>query len=103
MRKLTSWARTSHSEIIFKETVNNLVKHSNSTRAEIDFRIADGHLLLRVSDNGQGFDPNSESEGHGLMSIRERTAALGGKIQIESGPGQGTTTNLQAPLDGFEW
>jgi signal transduction histidine kinase len=49
----------------------------------------------------RGFDTNSESEGHGLMSIRERTTALGGKIQVESEPGQGTTTNLRVPLDGF--
>ena len=86
--------------LIFKETVNNLVKHAGATRAEIDFRIADGQLRLRVSDNGQGFDTTSESEGHGLMSIRERTAALGGKIQIKSEPGQGTTTNLHVPLEG---
>jgi signal transduction histidine kinase len=86
--------------LIFKETVNNLVKHSGATRAEIDFRIADGQLRLRVSDNGQGFDTNSESEGHGLMSIRERTTALGAKIQVESRLGQGTTTNLHVPLDG---
>ena len=86
--------------LIFKETVNNVVKHSCATRAEIDFRIADGQLRLRVSDNGRGFDTNSESEGHGLMSIRERTTALGGKIQVESEPGQGTTTNLRVPLDG---
>lgn len=86
--------------LIFKETVNNLVKHSGSTRAEIDFRIADGQLFLRVKDNGKGFDPNGESEGHGMMSIRERTAALGGAIEIESTPGRGTTTTLRVPLEG---
>jgi PAS domain S-box-containing protein len=86
--------------LIFKETVNNLVKHSNSTRAQIDFRIADGHLLLSVSDNGQGFDTNGESEGHGLMSIRERTAALGGTIEVTSERGRGTMTSLHVPLAG---
>jgi PAS domain S-box-containing protein len=85
--------------LIFKETVNNMVKHSGLTRAEIEFRIADGNLVLRVSDNGKGFDTNSDSDGHGLMSIRERTAALGGKIEIGSTPGQGTTVILRAPLD----
>jgi signal transduction histidine kinase len=85
--------------LIFKETVNNLVKHSNSTRAQIDFRIADGQLLLRVGDNGQGFNPNDESEGHGLMSIRERTAALGGTIAVTSERGKGTTTDLRVPLE----
>jgi signal transduction histidine kinase len=85
--------------LIFKETVNNMVKHSGLTRAEIEFRIADGNLVLRVSDNGKGFDTNGESDGHGLMSMRERTTALGGKMEIVSVPGEGTTITLRAPLD----
>ena len=85
--------------LIFKETINNIVKHSACTRAEIDFRIADGKLLLHVKDNGKGFELTNESEGHGLMSIRERTAALGGAIEIDSATGQGTTTSLSVPLD----
>lgn len=85
--------------LIFKETVNNMVKHSGLTRAEIEFRIADGNLVLRVSDNGKGFDTNGESDGHGLLSMRERTQALGGKMEIVSVPGQGTTITLRAPLD----
>jgi PAS domain S-box-containing protein len=85
--------------LIFKETVNNMVKHSGLTRAEIEFRIAGGNLVLRVSDNGKGFDTNSESDGHGLMSMRERTAALGGQMEIVSAPDRGTTVTLRAPLD----
>jgi PAS domain S-box-containing protein len=88
--------------LIFKETVNNMVKHSGLTRAEIDFQMADGNLVLRVSDNGQGFDTQSESDGHGLMSMRERTAALGGQMEITSTPGQGTTIILRAPLGKHE-
>lgn len=85
--------------LIFKETVNNMIKHSGLTRAEIEFRIAEGNLVLRVSDNGKGFDTQSDSDGHGLMSIRERTAALGGQIEIISKAGQGTTVILRAPLE----
>ena len=85
--------------LIFKETVNNMIKHSGLTRAEIEFRIADGNLVLRVGDNGKGFDTGSESDGHGLMSMRERTAALGGTMEIASEPGLGTTVTLIAPLD----
>jgi signal transduction histidine kinase len=85
--------------LIFKETVNNMIKHSGLTKAEIEFRIAGGDLVLRVSDNGKGFDTGSDSDGHGLISIRERTAALGGKIEIVSTPGQGTTVVLRAPLE----
>ena len=87
--------------LIFKETVNNMVKHSGLTRAEIEFRISDGDLVLRASDNGRGFDTNGESDGHGLMSMRERTAALDGTMEIVSAPGEGTTITLRAPLDNY--
>src|SRR5439155_11562749 len=85
--------------LIFKETVNNMVKHSGLTRAEIEFRISDGDLVLRASDNGSGFDTNGESDGHGLMSMRERTAALAGTLNIVSAPGEGTTITLSVPLE----
>jgi PAS domain S-box-containing protein len=85
--------------LIFKETVNNMIKHSALTRAEIDFQISEGNLLLRVKDNGKGFDPTGESDGHGLMSMRERTAALGGNIEIISLPSEGTTITIRVPVD----
>lgn len=85
--------------LIFKETINNMVKHSGLTRAEIDFRIADGYLTLRVRDNGRGFDTQSESDGHGLMSMRERTASLGGTLEIASVANEGTTITFRAPLE----
>jgi PAS domain S-box-containing protein len=85
--------------LVFKETINNMVKHSGLSRAEIDFRIAGGQLTLRVSDNGIGFDTNSEGDGHGLMSMRERTASLGGSLEIASVANKGTTITFRAPLE----
>src|SRR5438270_2392515 len=49
--------------LIFKEIVNNMVKHSGLTRAEIEFRISDGDLVLRASDKCRGLDPNDEGDG----------------------------------------
>src|ERR1044072_5803639 len=58
--------------LIFKESVNNMVKHSGCTKADIEFSLEKDHLYLRLTDDGHGFDISSESDGHGLMSMRDR-------------------------------
>jgi PAS domain S-box-containing protein len=84
--------------LIFKETVNNMVKHSGCTEADIEFRIDGGQLLLKLTDNGSGFDTSREVDGHGLMSMRDRTDGLNGTLEIVSGRKMGTTTTLRIPL-----
>lgn len=84
--------------LIFKESVNNLVKHSCCTEAEIEFQVTDSWLLLTVSDNGKGFDPSKDVDGHGLMSMRERASSIGGEFDLVSGEGGGTTITLRVRL-----
>jgi PAS domain S-box-containing protein len=86
--------------LIFKESVNNLVRHSACTEAEIDFRIAEGSLELKVRDNGKGFDTSQDSEGHGLSSMRRRAEGIGGRLEMISIKGKGTTITLEMPLAG---
>jgi PAS domain S-box-containing protein len=76
--------------LLFKEAVNNLVRHSRCSEAELEFSINPGGLVLRVSDNGHGFNLAAASDGHGLRSMRERTEALGGTLEVVSQPGRGT-------------
>ena len=88
--------------LVFKESVNNMARHSGCTEAEIEFRVAGGSLSLELRDNGKGFDVGGESadgNGHGLMSMRERAQRLGGRLEILSGDGQGTTVRLRVPLE----
>jgi len=85
--------------LVFKEAVNNLVRHSGCRTADIEFRASDDSLTLRLSDDGQGFDVTQESEGHGLVSMRERATAIGGTFYVSSSQGQGTTVTLAVPLD----
>jgi signal transduction histidine kinase len=84
--------------LIFKESVNNIVRHARC--AQVDIRLSiEGHWLrLQVRDDGCGFDPNREAEGNGLESLRERARHLGGVVEIESMPGSGTTMVLEIPL-----
>jgi len=84
--------------MIFKESVNNLVKHSGCAAAEIEFQITDGSVLLRVSDNGKGFDAFNDSEGHGLGSMRERARGIGGQLELISTEGKGTIVTLRIQL-----
>jgi signal transduction histidine kinase len=93
--------------LIFKESINNLVRHSRATEVEIDLGIDRRTLSLRVQDNGRGFDPalnsQGESEGNGLRNMRARAVRLGGELEISSAPGEGTTVSLRVPLTRHSW
>ena len=85
--------------LIFKETINNAVRHSGCTSAEVNLRIAERWLILKVSDNGHGIDPAERSQGTGLASMSQRAARLGGHFQIDSTNGNGTRVTLKVPLN----
>ncbi len=89
--------------LIFKETVNNLVKHSACERAEIEFRIEADEFIFIVKDDGKGFDAAQNGSGatrggNGLINMRRRAENLGGKYEIESGARKGTKAVLCVPL-----
>jgi len=92
--------------LIFKEAVNNVVRHSSCTAVKITFLISDGSLELSVHDNGSGFDHEFDSEGsegNGLANMRLRAGKLGGELRISSNNGDGTAVNLKAPLYREPW
>ena len=84
--------------LIFKEAVNNMVRHSGCTEAQIEFRAESDALWLKLRDNGRGFDVTQMSHGHGLKSMRDRTKTLGGELDIESHPETGTSLTFAIPL-----
>ena len=83
--------------LMFKETVNNVVRHSKCTHTEIDLKIEGSLLVLMVADNGQGFDPERETEGNGLASLRQRAQSLGGETVISSHKGDGASVIVRVP------
>src|SRR5215510_1619083 len=85
--------------LMFKETINNLVRHSKCTLASIDLRIEGTYLVLTVSDNGKGFDPDQINEGNGLISLHRRTRSLGGETVVSSRKGEGATVMIKVPYD----
>jgi signal transduction histidine kinase len=84
--------------LIFKEAVNNIARHSAATEAQIEMRIDNRWLTMKVVDNGLGFDSAQLSEGQGLSSMRARAEGLGGKLEITSNHGKGATVLLKVPL-----
>jgi signal transduction histidine kinase len=85
--------------LIFKEGVNNIARHSACTEAEIELHAFPDSLVLKLSDNGKGFDLSEQATGHGLASMRERTRSLGGDLEINSVTGKGTTLSFTIPLN----
>lgn len=87
-----------HVFLIFKETLNNIARHSQCNTVDISLTAEEGFLLLEISDNGKGFDPGSANTGSGLRNMRERARELGGELNIQSAPGAGMTLRLRAPM-----
>ena len=86
-----------------REILLNAAKHSGSPEAHVTMmRTGDGCCRVIVEDHGQGFDPTSvkpgPSGGFGLFSIQQRLLYMGGTLEIESTPGQGTRAVLTIPI-----
>lgn len=75
-----------------------MVRHSACTEADLEFRADERALMLRVSDNGRGFDPSSVPADDGLRSIRERAEALGGHLDVMSRLGKSTKLSFAIPF-----
>jgi signal transduction histidine kinase len=86
---------------VAQEAIQNAVGHGQATRIAVHVAVRDGDLELDVEDNGVGFDVEGRwGEGLGLISMEERVAAAGGRFQIRSAPGAGTTVTATVPLAG---
>jgi signal transduction histidine kinase len=84
--------------LIFKEAVNNAVRHSECSRAEIELNILAASLVLIVRDNGKGFNAAAATEGNGLVSMRRRAENIDGTLDIRSNAGDGTSVILRTPI-----
>src|SRR5690606_26675174 len=76
--------------LIIKESVNNLVKYSECSRALIKATCNIGELVFQVKDNGRGFDPKRLTNRNGIKNLKARAAQINADIEINSAPGKGT-------------
>ena len=86
------------------EAATNVIKHANAKKVKVSVRRRDNKISITVNDDGRGFDILKTQKmavkkgGFGLFSIRERLEQIGGKMEINSKPGRGTTVKIEAPL-----
>lgn len=90
--------------LIFKEAVNNIVRHANCKQVEVTLFVENGQLVLNTKDDGRGFESGKDGgdgrHGHGVASMKARAQNLAGTFHISSEPGRGTTISVRVPLEG---
>ncbi|MBK9017347.1 MAG: hypothetical protein IPM82_26665 [Saprospiraceae bacterium] len=87
--------------LIFKEAVNNAAKYAEASEVELFLSVKKGWLLMKITDNGKGFEAGSQHAdggGNGLRNMRLRAEDIGGKVEITSKPGEGTKVELRVSV-----
>ena len=88
---------------VVRELITNTLKHAEASRLEVKMTREDGRVVLRVIDDGRGFDPETLNRpvvgpgGFGLFSVRERLADFGAGLRVDSRPGGGTRVTIEVP------
>jgi PAS domain S-box-containing protein len=85
---------------VLQESLTNVAKHARASSVEVRLERADGEIVLIARDDGAGFSLESSRKpnSYGLIGIRERVYLLGGKVRIDSAPGDGTRIEVRLPL-----
>jgi signal transduction histidine kinase len=86
---------------VVQEALHNALRHAQADEAVVKLEWMDDLLRVTIRDNGSGFDPEQAARptSLGLLSMHERAAAIGAKLEISSRPGGGTAVILERPLD----
>jgi PAS domain S-box-containing protein len=89
---------------IYQETLTNFTKHARATKGTVRLISTPGQVILEMEDNGVGFSVPKDwlelaRRGHlGLVGMRERAEAIGGRLQVDSQPGQGSRIQVVVPI-----
>jgi signal transduction histidine kinase len=82
---------------LVQEALNNAARHAETDRATVDVIETEESIRVRICDEGRGFDPTAETNGFGLLGMRERVTLAGGTLKVESTPGGGTVVIAVLP------
>jgi PAS domain S-box-containing protein len=84
---------------IVQEAITNGLRHAGAAEITVSLAASEGVLRVEIRDDGRGFDVKApQRDALGLVSMEERALALGGKLSLQSAPGQGTSVRLTCPL-----
>ena len=81
---------------VIAESLTNIAKYAHATVAQVEVRLLGDRLLIEVADDGVG--GADRSNGSGLLGLEDRVAALGGRLHVESVPGEGTSVRADLPV-----
>ena len=89
---------------VAQEALRNLARHAAVNEAVVCLAVVGSELVLRVQDQGVGFDPSlmRTQPGLGLASMQERARLIQAELSVTSAPGRGTTVEVRVPLDRIE-
>jgi signal transduction histidine kinase len=84
---------------LVQEALTNVARHAQASHVQVSLQTQDAHtLVLKITDNGIGIDHSrSESQGFGILGMRERVASLKGSFSLQTRPGQGVQLHIQLP------
>ena len=82
---------------ILQESLSNVARHAQATEVRVELSCAHGQIALAIGDNGSGIRPSEAVDGRGLDGIRDRVAAFGGSVSIDSPPGGGCQLRIAIP------
>lgn len=81
--------------LIFKEALNNIVKYADCKNVWLEMKLQSGVILLKIRDDGKGFDSTSSNGGNGLVNMKKRAEFLKGRLLLDSAVGSGTRVELE--------
>lgn len=89
---------------ILQEALTNVMRHAQAHTVELELKVEGDELCLGIDDDGRGFDTASAWRGNsfGLVGMRERVLMLGGSLEIQSQPGEGSSLRVRVPLAADE-
>ncbi len=85
---------------VLQEALVNARRHSDARCVDVVLCVGHGEVRVEVADNGLGFEPAPARRGVGISGMRERATALGGRLEVESAPGEGTSVRVKVPFSG---
>jgi len=85
---------------VVQEGLHNIIRHAHARTVKLEMHGDERNCVLRLSDDGQGFDAANPQFrwSHGLMGMRQRAEGLGGRLDIQSRVGAGTTLSVEVPI-----
>lgn len=98
-KNLFSMEQRKNAYLIFKESINNIVKHAQASKVKVKIWGENNQIMIRVEDDGIGFDTDEVFEGNGLQNFEQRAEECDMKIKINSEIGRGTNILLSVIID----